>query len=605
MNRIKIPFQRRHYHVPREHQSLTAPYHIIAPKVPDPMAHLVPVQKTILGLDTETIDGVAKLVCSSDGSVSDLKSFSDFIDYCHNNALDETVNMFYNLKYDAQAILSYLDIIELYDLHLFGTIQTKKYKVNYIPKKKLTINSDGKTFKFYDIFQFFRVSLNKASKRYFNTSKLEIDIKKMNDPKFWITDYDDIVKYCIVDAELCQKLGVLAKTQFNGLGLSFNNPISTASMSEQLVIRYGSLPTYSLPYVQEFGYYSYWGGRFEQLVKGYLEQVYKWDINSAYPYAMTRLPDISNGTWEFTNENISECTFGFLFVKMRTYLNYIEPVQLYNNGVLTYPKVNWHYRYITLEEYDLFLEYNLAEIEVIRYSLFYPNDSYKPFHYLNGLYTGRLLFKAKSDPRQLPLKIVMNSTYGKFIQMIIRSLDEGVYYAGQMFLPVYASYTTSSCRSQVLRLILEKGIKPLAIYTDCIITEDNLKYNSKRLGGWALQDKGELLSVGCGVYSIRDGDKETSHFRGFKADKDKSLFKLLEANLNKSSIPMPFIRPLGLGELVRHTRKHADSHLNEWLNYDKKLDLNFDKKRIWNKRISTSKDLLGGSIDSTPLVLKA
>ena len=243
-------------------------------------------------------------------------------------------------------------------------------------------------------------------------------------------------------------------------------------------------------------------------------------------------------------------------------------------------------------------------MQIIKYALFYPNGSYRPFHYLSGFYNNRLKYKALDDPRQLPLKIVMNSTYGKFIQMIIRSLNEGKYYAGQMFLPVYASYTTAICRNQVLEMILKKDIKPIAIYTDCIITDHNLNINSTRLGSWSRESKGEFLGIGCGVYSMRDGDKEVSHFRGFKADKDKSLFSLLEANLNKSSIPMPFTRPLGLGELVRHTRKRASNHLNEWLNYDKRLDLNFDRKRVWANTKMTSKDLLTGSVDSKYLTLK-
>ena len=601
---IKIPFQRRHYSVPNQHEKLLAPYHLIVPKIRDPMAPFVPVQKPILGLDTETIKGVAKLLCGSDGSYADIHCFADFLDYCHENSLDQSINMFYNLKYDAQALLSYLDITELYDLHLFTSHKTDKYNIHYIPRKKLTVRSDGKTFKFFDIFQFFMISLNKASKRYFNKSKLEIDIKKMNDPNFWETDYEHILEYCFVDAKLCRDLAIMAKTQFNDLGLSFNNPISTASLAEQFVIRYGSLPKYSLPYVQEFGYYSYWGGRFEQMMKGYLEQTYKYDINSAYPHAMTTFPDISNGIWEFTGENMSECNFGFLFVKMRTNYAYVEPIQLYTNGVLTYPKVSYHYRYLTLDEYRLFLEFDLAHIEIIKYCLFYPNSGYRPFHYFNGMYSIRNALKDNYDPRQLPSKILMNATYGKFIQMIIRDLSEGIYYAGQMFLPVYASYTTSMCRSKVLRMILEKDIKPLAVYTDCIIMEDSLNLNSKRLGGWTLEDKGEYLGVGCGVYSLRDGEDETSHFRGFKSKKNQSLFGLLEANLNKSYIDMPFVRPLGLGELIRHTRKRANNHLNEWLNFDKKLDLNFDKKRKWNKSVKTSKDLLSSSIDSIPITIK-
>ena len=44
-------------------------------------------------------------------------------------------------------------------------------------------------------------------------------------------------------------------------------------------------------------YRSYYGGRFEILKRGFIGKGYLYDINSAYPYALTQIPDLSKGKW--------------------------------------------------------------------------------------------------------------------------------------------------------------------------------------------------------------------------------------------------------------------------------------------------------------------
>ena len=555
-------------------------------------------------MDTETINGKAKMLCDANGYTLSLKGFHDFTDFIERNEYHKTVNMFFNLKYDAQAIMSYLDDATLFDLHIFNKATYEDIKIRYIPKKKLTLTFNKKTYKFYDIFQFFYTSLNKASLKYLGETKLDFPIKSINDPQFWIDNYAQIKEYCIQDAKLCGKLGVIAQTQFNEMGLDFNNPVSTASLAEQFAIRYRRVPTFSLKFVHKFGYFSYWGGLFEQYKRGYFEQVSKGDINSAYPYIMNSLPDLAEGEWEFHDKNIEDCNFGFVFVKIRSKKAYVQSLQTMWTSSIKYPVLDWHYRYLTLLEYKFYLDNEICDMNVIDFMLFYPRTDYKPFSYMKSFYDRRRILKEDTDSRELALKILMNSTYGKYIQMIEIIDQDWRIQAGQMFLPIYASYTTSGTRLQILKYLLKHDIDPIAIYTDCIIAEDMPKVNSTSLGGWSEQSKGEMVAIGCGVYSIRDGDKESSHIRGFHESKDRSLFNLIENNREKRIIEMNIVRPLGLGELIRRYKSSSENYLNEWLKFPKHIDINFDKKRVWNDRFKDCNDMLKRNINSQPINLQ-
>ncbi len=604
LKEVTINNQRRLYAIPKDHSIHEFPKETTFGQIGVYPQNRLPIQKPILGLDTETIEGKCRLLCDSKGNSLDMFKLSDFLEFIELHEYNKTINLFFNLHYDAQSILTYLPNEILFDLHIFNEVVYDDITIRYIPRKKLSFRYNKKNYHFFDIFQFYLTSLDKASAKYIGERKIEFDLTQINDPQFWIDNYTEIIEYCVKDAVLCGKLGRLSKAQYNKLGLDFNSPISSASMAEQFAIRYRSIPRYSLPFIQEYGYYSYWGGWFEQFRRGYFEQAYKPDMNSAYPAVMSQLPDISQGVWELHTTNLEDCTFGFVFVKIRSNYNYIQPLPTAWTGSLKFPVLDWHYRYLTVDEYRYYRDNELAEMIIIDVALFFPYTDYKPFAYMESFYKRRLEMKKDEDPRQLPLKIMMNSTYGKLIQMIEVVKENWKLVAGQMFLPVYASYITALTRLELLKFVHKRDIKPIAFYTDCVVMEDNPNVNSTQLGGWNIENKGEMIAIGCGVYSIRDGDKESSHIRGFHRSSDRSLFNLVEANLSRSYIPMDIVKPISLGEFIRRFKDTSENMLNEWINFPKQINLNFDSKRIWENDFTNAKDLMSRNMDSKPFDLR-
>lgn len=623
---VTLPTFRRKYTVPKKGKEIDVKDIITNVNDWDVIYNKIPIQKEIIGMDTETIDGKVELIADSDGNWLRPKSLLEFCIWLEDNKRYQTVNMFYNLNYDIRAFLHFLTINELVDLATFNEVVADIGHILYIPNKFFQITHNKHKYKFYDIFQFYYMSLNKASKKYLGKEKLDVKMQDMNNLSYWKNDFQEILDYCIYDSVLCRDLAILSQQQYNELGLSFNSPISTASLAEQFALRYSSIPKYNLTYFQKYGYYSYFGGWFEQFSKGYHEQVYKYDINSAYPAIMKELPDISDGEWFITTKDERSCTFGFVRVKYTSIRGYIQPNPVLTSQSLKYPTLPKHRRYITLDRYRFLLDNELAILEPEEFVLFYPNTNYKPFGYMQQLYDKRLLLKIADDMRQLPLKILINATYGKTIQIIDKKGEETIHKAGQLYLPVYASYITDGTQLELLKFTYKHDITPIAYYTDAVLTTDNVQANSTKLGDWDIEKSGELISIGSGVYSMRDGDKVDSHIRGFSSklitycDECKSnsktdtcnhirplnthLWELVEKYSNKTHIPLKVHRPLGHKEVANHRKVHANHHVNQWINIEKDLDINFDKKRIWNSKFNKVGDILTKNIDSMPVIYR-
>ena len=81
------------------------------------------------------------------------------------------------------------------------------------------------------------------------------------------------------------------------------------SYPEKVLINHGvKIPFFKeLPYdLQEFAWNSYFGGRFEIIQRGFIGKAWIYDINSAYPYALSKIPDITKGNWVYGMQEIDD-----------------------------------------------------------------------------------------------------------------------------------------------------------------------------------------------------------------------------------------------------------------------------------------------------------
>ncbi len=67
--------------------------------------------------------------------------------------------------------------------------------------------------------------------------------------------------------------------------------------------------------IQDLAWKSFYGVRFESIKKGFIGECFLYDINSAYPYALTQLPDITDGKWLESTRINPKAALGFFHIR--------------------------------------------------------------------------------------------------------------------------------------------------------------------------------------------------------------------------------------------------------------------------------------------------
>jgi len=585
------------------------------PKISDP--------KPVLGFDTETHNGKVFLLCDSEGNYVSSDKLEDYLKFLVNKRYRGKLNFFWNIDYDFFAIIKHLPKRDLEKLYYLQKLTIGKYRIRYIPGKFFGITSSKNACHYYDLFQFFRCSLNTASKKYLGEEKIDIDVSKFRN-KAWIEKhFNEILAYCKKDAWLTKRLGEYLQNLFLKADMDFNKPISCASISARYFRQITNIPKFRNKDAQRYAFFAYHGGRFETFKRGYFEQVYKYDLNSAYPYEIANLIDINKGKWYYSKKVLPDAYYGFIRCRISTRDRYIQPLPFRKQGVVYFPRMSKQERYITLEEYRFLVENDLANVKVIDGWFYYPDKIVYPFRKIKELYALRRKLKQERNDLEKVYKIVMNSLYGKFLELKrsftpVKKIEYGKSYlmlehqnkkeiyevkykAGNLFLPIYGAIITANVRLKLLETVLKKEDGVIAFYTDSIVmTEKGIK-TSDKLGEFKYEGSFEAVILGNGVYSLRDGNKIVTKLRGFKFTTDFNLFKVLEENARKKVIDLMQYKVIKLGEVLNHPLQLDFNDFNEFKYIDKTLNVNFDSKRKWNDSFRNCADVLRRQIDSKPL----
>jgi len=581
--------------------------------------------KPILGFDTETENGKAFLISCSDGSYSFPSSSYDLLSFLTQHRFRKTINLFWNIDYDFFAIVKGLPKEQKEDLaHIFKTVYDN-YTITWLPNKSFSISYINHTTQFYDLWQFFRSSLDYASKKFLGKNKLEIDVTKFDNPRYRKKYMKEIIEYCIKDAQLTAELGEYFQKMCLRIGVDFNTPISPAYLSQRYFSSITRIPTIKPTTPHHYAYNSYHGGRFEVFKRGYFDIVHYADLNSAYPAEISRLYDINRGYWVKDKKVHEDATYGFMHVIATTFSSSVQPLPYDNNGLIIYPEMHQVEDWITLQEYKMFTDLNVAEFDVIDGVYWFPHELIRPFESIEGLYRQRLKLKEENNPLEYVVKIIMNSLYGKFFQKVpvwIKSDKPigakppyicanpkyfGTYYkiwrAGSLFNPVYASIITSEVRRKIYKSLYKQENSIIATFTDCLITTKPVMGNSREMGEWSSRGKYEAVILGNGVYTLRNDNHVMTRFRGFKNIKGFDLFEILEDNAGKKVITIPQKHVIKLKEALMHTTQLSPDSLNKFIELNKDLDINFDKKRLWDRQFEDAQDCLSDQITSLPLAV--
>lgn len=377
------------------------------------------------------------------------------------------INVWYNLDFDANAILS--DILNQEQLNeLAITTETQAnidnihYDIKYVKGKFLLLKDEhGNRYPHYDISQFFYTSLDSAAEEWLGKNKHdEIDASKFgteaclkhqtpqkecsdcwdrsNASKYIMSNYDTVKEYAVKDAELTQDLAIELIQEGENLGIPFGAPFSTGYLSaEYFRAHMDKKPNFGNVRYQSMFWDSYYGGRFEVFQRGDVGEIVAPDINSAYPAVMADLPDPSTLDWKrYCNEpqegdttsdsatfqDIEKADYGVVRAIVTTDPN--EPIQPFAhkiNGKVHFPVLTDSEVTVIKPIFEFAVKQDLVLDYEIKECWLGNEQSYTefPFEFIEDLYGERKWYEHEKNAKYKKgklLKIVLNSGYGKTCQ---------------------------------------------------------------------------------------------------------------------------------------------------------------------------------------------
>ena len=295
------------------------------------------------------------------------------------------------------------------------------------------------------------------------------------------------------------------------------------------------------PWFLEAAIASYYGGWFEIMAHGLIPGItYEYDINSAYPYIISRLPCLAHGTYTRTTDkrhirrisDMGNTSMETPLSLLRIHAwgegcrvsqevpdnrnHHIGPLPHRDaDGNISRPLITegwyWEHEIYAAMQAGIISGYDVSE--KLTYTMC---ECPKPFREVQDIYNLRLSV-GKKTPLGIACKLVPNSLYGKFAQSV------GMPKYGN---PIYASLITSWCRTIILNAIAThpKGKSDVVmVATDGVYFRTPHPYLavSANLGEWDSGLREDICLFKPGVYwdnktrqSIRDGKAPIFKTRG-------------------------------------------------------------------------------------------
>lgn len=503
----------------------------------------------------------------------------------------------FNLQYDSGAILYNLPEDKKIELWQNTKCLYNGFRYFYIPHKHLRISKGKNAVKFWDIQPFYNTSLKKASVKYLNETKVDIETKSFT-PEYAKENWSKIKKYCIQDAVLTVKLADYLFNYLQQFGIKPSSLYSIASVSFQyLSKRVRIRDVWNLwQYDREVLKYacdSYSGGKFEVTARGSFTG-FEYDINSCYPYEIMNLYDIKHADYFKSNKYEKGAKYGFLKVYINNKKGLYHPISKKYGFVNVFPSGMFNAT-ITKQEYEYLQDFGI-DVKIKSAWWCKLNSYYFPYkNIVKYLYEIKQDSKYKNSMVSYVAKIMLNSIYGKFAQIIEQ--PDGKLICGIGWNPLYASIITANSRIRMSGGQIAYGDNCIAVHTDSVITTKPISSNliGDDIGKMKLAEQGKGILIASGMYEI--GKKAA--WRGFEFGHVSSWQKILTGMQDRQKIAIRNVKPLTWIQALE--LKQADK-INKFMNMPKYFNVNADTKRLWFEK-TNAKRLLSGLERSIPHIM--
>jgi hypothetical protein len=400
----------------------------------------------------------------------------------------------------------------------------------------------------------------------------EIEAGKRKRSEFKRTDLAEIERYNELEVQwlvkLCNKLNEIFLSQ--GIELKkWHGPGAVAEyvLGKKMINIHSDYPVFRQGEVfcglYEAWDCAYYGGRFENMGIGTFQDVYSYDINSAYPYALSQLSILEFGTrWKHEDKpRIRTEQMSVYLVEWRVPKDTpFGPLPWRDaQGRIFYPLngLGWYWK----PEVEAALEMFGSAIKLHEVWYQEQGTESKFAKEIPRLYELRKQLKEKGNPGEYAIKIALNSIYGKLAQRVGNSPFRCIPWAG---------WITSQTRAMLLRASMGREKSVLAFATDSVFTTKKLSVRcSSNLGDWKDEHADKLLILMNGFYRLDDKTrKRKSATRGLPPVKDEKeaeddvTWKDIISGLNSTqSFSYPFTQFVTHSMGIHFPNQHKNTRL--------------------------------------------
>lgn len=510
----------------------------------------------------------------------------------------------YGFRYDVEMMLKDIGTAFLRELHKKSQLLWNGYRLKYVPGKWIDITDlnwadhlhakKNPSIRIYDVLGFFQGGLVKTIKEWWpDCPDLELIEKGKSlrssfseSDEDWVRQYNDAENRALVEVmtrlhaamtevgcvpRLWHGAGAYATEMLTQYGVKAHMARDKVNKKRADGSEYVEEVQAVPKWVRGAALYAFAGGRIEAIQAGNHEATaFRYDLNSAYPWALPDLPSLADGfdrwkmhdgdprkkgvelqpytmyavQWNFTGK-LADLSFCPFFYRL--------------GGRIFYPHtgMNWVWGPEVLAAERCGLGKGFKILHWIDYD---PPTQERPFAWVVDAAAKRLEYKDAGNPAHLPLKLGLNSLYGKTAQTRGADYDENgvLRRVPPFYQPEWAGYITSKTRAAVFEKAMQAPDHILGFMTDGIFSTQKLSVDRGRgLGQWEVERLDWVTQVQSGVYWYASTDKKgvqtiTAHHRGF--DKGSiSREKVLTAyREGRPIVECTMKRFVGLGQSLHH-----------------------------------------------------
>lgn len=418
--------------------------------------------------------------------------------YLWENLSPKNLNIIYGGSYDFNCWLRDLPpalLAQIYAGERKAGIRYGPFRITWRRGKYFRIARLGKSVTIYDIVSFFQKSFVEACDEYLGdyAGRDTLVREKARRGDFTLRQLRQTTAYNNLELNLLKQLADELRLRLDKVGLRPQSWIGPGAVAAALFTREG-VPDHMAECPTEVNaaaQYAYAGGRFECVKHGIGgAPAWEYDINSAYPKALSLVPSLKDGTWKHVKRVKNIADFAVYRVRWQSTdpgRDATRPGPFFvraKDGTISYPLrgENWVWSpevaLIPKWEQETGFRFTILEGWV-----FTPSTGHRPFGFVPALYERRKVLKAARDGAHVGIKLALNSMYGKTAQQV--GWNKQTRKPPRYHQLEWAGFVTSWCRAKIAEAALQDLDAVIAFETDALFTSRPLVLPvSDRLGEW-------------------------------------------------------------------------------------------------------------------------